>query len=564
MQNDLKRIKDKYGEDFSHLCRELFPTILETEGLLPTLIESKFYFSKFLYTDIIVNDLVSEFQSFINSLIATDNKKMINTNKSPYELLDEAGYILYECKTNKDIQKFKKYYKSEEKLCTFNDNRLKTNYVFFAVKKNVSSIKRENYTNPKRQDEYGTSVISIQFTRGDCNYVSIKNRYNHTVDNPDSTFGNNLDNIIVGLTQSFEREYNLNIGNTMNGDFELPDYVLATDGKFYKYNYEINNIYYCPDNIIIKNFKPLQIKKDRYIVFDYFLLDMKEKSINLCDNNINDSFTSYNENIENVEITKLNNRKYIILKKKNHQIVIVIDKANRMLSYYNDLIFNIDDNFLRNNIYLETMHLGRVKNISDNFMQCNVDLKYIEIPFLQKCGSCFLNANDNLKEVSFSNLKYVGDKFLVWNSSINNIYLPMLRQTGNYFMTNANIKHLELPNLVSVTDGFMSNNKKLSELYAPCLEQVGSKFLEFNNNLIVLKLPSLKRIGCQFLSSNMSLRELRLPSLEKIDDLYLTINEVLETVEMPADIIDDFMLYSGSFKNNFREKQKKLTLIKTS
>lgn len=232
MQNDLKRIKDKYGEDFSHLCRELFPTILETEGLLPTLIESKFYFSKFLYTDIIVNDLVSEFQSFINSLIATNNKKMINTNKSPYELLDEAGYILYECKTNKDIQKFKKYYKSEEKLCTFNDNRLKTNYVFFAVKKNVSSIKRENYTNPKRQDEYGTSVISIQFTRGDCNYVSIKNRYNHTVDNPDSTFGNNLDNIIVGLTQSFEREYNLNIGNTMNGDFELPDYVLATDGKF--------------------------------------------------------------------------------------------------------------------------------------------------------------------------------------------------------------------------------------------------------------------------------------------------------------------------------------------
>ena len=562
MQNDLKRIKDKYGEDFSHLCRELFPTILETEGLLPTLIESKFYFSKFLYTDIIVNDLVSEFQSFINSLIATNNKKMINTNKSPYELLDEAGYILYECKTNKDIRKFKKYYKSEEKLCTFNDNRLKTNYVFFAVKKNVSSIKRENYTNPKRQDEYGTSVISIQFTRGDCNYVSIKNRYNHTVDNPDSTFGNNLDNIIVGLTQSFEREYNLNIGNTMNGDFELPDYVLATDGKFYKYNYEINNIYYCPDNIIIKNFKPLQIKKDRYIVFDYFLLDMKEKSINLCDNNINDSFTSYNENIENVEITKLNNRKYIILKKKNHQIVIVIDKANRMLSYYNDLIFNIDDNFLRNNIYLETMHLGRVKNISDNFMQCNVDLKYIEIPFLQKCGSCFLNANDNLKEVSFSNLKYVGDKFLVWNSSINNIYLPMLRQTGNYFMTNANIKHLELPNLVSVTDGFMSNNKKLSELYAPCLEQVGSKFLEFNNNLTVLKLPSLKRIGCQFLSSNMSLRELRLPSLEKIDDLYLTINEVLETIEMPEDIIDDFILYYGSFKNNFREKQKKLTLIK--
>ena len=40
MQNDLKRIKDKYGEDFSHLCRELFPTILETEGLLPYILIS--------------------------------------------------------------------------------------------------------------------------------------------------------------------------------------------------------------------------------------------------------------------------------------------------------------------------------------------------------------------------------------------------------------------------------------------------------------------------------------------------------------------------------------------
>ena len=35
--------------------------------------------------------------------------------------LDEAGYILYECKTDADIQKFKKYYKKDEELCTFGD-----------------------------------------------------------------------------------------------------------------------------------------------------------------------------------------------------------------------------------------------------------------------------------------------------------------------------------------------------------------------------------------------------------------------------------------------------------
>jgi hypothetical protein len=35
---------------------------------------------------------------------------MGNTNKIPEELLLEKGYILYCCKTEEDIQQFKKYY----------------------------------------------------------------------------------------------------------------------------------------------------------------------------------------------------------------------------------------------------------------------------------------------------------------------------------------------------------------------------------------------------------------------------------------------------------------------
>ena len=34
MNSDLKLIKKKYGEEMSHLCHELFPVILEQEGLL--------------------------------------------------------------------------------------------------------------------------------------------------------------------------------------------------------------------------------------------------------------------------------------------------------------------------------------------------------------------------------------------------------------------------------------------------------------------------------------------------------------------------------------------------
>ena len=30
----------------------------------------------------------------------------LNTNKTPYELLSEVGYILYKCETKKNIQNF--------------------------------------------------------------------------------------------------------------------------------------------------------------------------------------------------------------------------------------------------------------------------------------------------------------------------------------------------------------------------------------------------------------------------------------------------------------------------
>ena len=42
MNNDLKIIKKKYGEKMMHFCRDLFPTILETEGLLPKLLMDNF------------------------------------------------------------------------------------------------------------------------------------------------------------------------------------------------------------------------------------------------------------------------------------------------------------------------------------------------------------------------------------------------------------------------------------------------------------------------------------------------------------------------------------------
>ena len=90
MEQDLKRIKKVYGEAMSRFCRETFPTILEKEGLLPKLLEKHFERSRFLYEDIIKNNKVEDFKNYIYSL-TEEKKQLFEVNKSPKELLNEAG-----------------------------------------------------------------------------------------------------------------------------------------------------------------------------------------------------------------------------------------------------------------------------------------------------------------------------------------------------------------------------------------------------------------------------------------------------------------------------------------
>ena len=142
---DLKYIKKHYGDNFAKLCRELFPTILETPGMLSKIISEKFDLSPTLYEDIL--PYKSDFKSYVFDAVKfeTDKEKIVN-KKSTKQLFDEAGYILYpECKTEDDIQRFKKYYAPGEELCTFDSNRLACCRVWFAVKKDVDKIRRKDF-----------------------------------------------------------------------------------------------------------------------------------------------------------------------------------------------------------------------------------------------------------------------------------------------------------------------------------------------------------------------------------------------------------------------------------
>lgn len=65
MNYDLIKIKEKYGEKMMHLCRNIFSTILEQEGLLFNTLEANFAYSKFLYDDIVNNELIDSFKNYI-------------------------------------------------------------------------------------------------------------------------------------------------------------------------------------------------------------------------------------------------------------------------------------------------------------------------------------------------------------------------------------------------------------------------------------------------------------------------------------------------------------------
>ncbi len=96
MNKDLKIIKKKYGESMAHLCREIFPTLLETEGLLLSLLQSKFHENHSLYDDIKETYQLADFKNYIYSLVDVENKNYIfNFEFYDIEQLPTSGDYIY-------------------------------------------------------------------------------------------------------------------------------------------------------------------------------------------------------------------------------------------------------------------------------------------------------------------------------------------------------------------------------------------------------------------------------------------------------------------------------------
>lgn len=518
---ELKQIKKKYGEKFMQMCRSKFPTILAHEGQLLEILQSTISdTSETLVEDIQRHQLEKEFIDYIYSEFEEQTKEPVVINKTPYELLEEAGYDLVECTSEKEIQSYKKYYASGEQLCTFNGDRLDECIVFWAVKKNVKDIKREDFDNPERDDEYGTSVMSIQFTRAGKSRVSIKNRYNHTVMHPDATLDNDLDKIAPGLTYSFKtllQERGLDFAGGTS-EFRIPGYIQANDGIFYKYNACIGNTYYCPDNIVIESRVPRKLENpEKQILIDCFILDTENKTIRMFDENEKDSFTDTFVNIQKIEIKKDketgDGRKHITIYKEVQEepIIITIDKDDRIIGYQNSDLQQVGDNFLSHSIGIETL----------------------DVPKLERAGDDFLTWSRSLKSLNISSLIEVGDRALLGAQSIKEISAPKLKKAGGEFCYNANsLKSLDAPELVEISDSALSCANSLQEINASKLEKVGDYFCS-NNSFHSLDLPSLKKAGEDFCAYSSELRHIKLPQLRMVGGFFCMDAPKLSSVNLP-------------------------------
>lgn len=412
--------------------------------------------------------------------------KMHSTGKEgvfidPFKLLDEAGYKAFYVDSLEKQNSIKKYFDLDEELCTFDDQeRFKKYHIIHCVKKNVDEIRRSNFLHPKREDAYGTSVISIQMSKKG-GFIKITNRYNHTVENPDNTFHSNPDNIIQGLTYAFERYFHIDFGRTV----EVPNGFVFFNNQLFKINFERQNVFFG-DGFYIKEGKIFHLNKDYEILADTYIINLKNRTIT--------SPVKVSERI----LTALKNE--------------VVDKK-----------LSVQKDGKRHIIYMDESPFMVVK---ENRIQelCFERMTEFYLP-IERLGI--------LKKLTFKNLKKVGANFLLGCWNISELDMPDLIMAGNSFCRYSHVSSLNAPRLIKVGDYSLSSTA-FKELNLPMLKIIGESSLSQNEQLENLSLENLGTVAPKCISSNPCLKKVHMPLVRTIKTASFLNNYSLEQVYFPV------------------------------
>ena len=533
-----KKLKKQNGEAAAHIIRDA--VLLDVPNIVHIL--------EFAGNNPIdIKNLVP----VIREIYKTQKQSDVHTDKNPLELLSEAGYDAFVVKTEEQKNSIKKYFRYGEALCTFGDaTRHENYYMIHAVKRGADKIKPAQ--KPQRDDEYGTSVISIQIAKSG-GFISIKNRYNHTVDNPDATFNNNPDEIIPGLSESLKKYFDVDF-NVSHAP--MPHNYRMVNDQLVRYNCEINNIYFGPD-YYFSGSEITKLNTDYELMLDCFILNIKTGEISDIAQE-HKFFTQHRYLDTGIQVscgtdsasTILNivcfGKKITVQKNpqnKTERKIFADDKHIITVNNKGDIVeLNLPgikflyDGFLHNNhtlrkfsapdceviannclvnAQIEKLYIPAAKKVGDYFCfhnNQNLSELYaqkvqefgdycfshtptnqpLNFPNLKKTGESFFLRNENAPEIYMPNVEYFGRNCLLFNKVIQVVEFPKLRETDGYFMGNVeNLKSLSVPELRVAGDGFLANNNSVKFLNAPKLELPGQYFLQDNTTLIELNAPNV-------------------------------------------------------------------------
>lgn len=129
--------------------------------------------------------------------------------------------------------------------------------------------------------------------------------------------------------------------------------------------------------MILRNVIKDYIEKEKYIVIDYFVLDIVNKELFLYDNRLKDSF------IDDIDIKKIGIKRYkdkkiiTIIPNNGIDIIIEINLKNQIIGYKNNNIVSVKDNFLCDNTTINEIIMNNLKIAGNYFLEKNKCLKKI-------------------------------------------------------------------------------------------------------------------------------------------------------------------------------------------
>lgn len=539
-----EQIKKQNGEHFAKTIRAFDNGIFDIPGIVD-----------------IVKYAGREAEPILNYLVSLKNIHIEASAdyKDPLQLLDEAGYNAYYVHSLQEQNAIKKYFAPDEELCTFFDEmRFQRFYIINAVKKNVDTIKREDFRgHEKREDAYGTSVISIQILRKG-GFISIKNRYNDAVENPDNTFGSNPDNIIKGLSSALRQKFKTDFSSQTT---VLPDNYVSLNNKIFHYHTEVGNSY-IGSNFIATNNDITTIDKDKELILDHWVFNIKDRKLR-------DIAPDYyrKDGFPEVLLQEIQGKKVQLIKNPDHSHTLLADGKPVLTEKDGELIeltiraskIPLNKPFLMENRHLRVLNLPNVKVLGNDVLTNNISLQKLYAPNIQKFGKNCLCENKMLRAVDLPNAQIFGDNFMENNVCCHTFNAPNVVEFGDFCLNqNKCIESLCFPHVLRIGDDFLIKNKILHEFIAPNFKSMGRYFLASNLELTSLDLDSVRNLGEGFLQQNTKLSHLGANNVTYIDSECLANNLLMQELFLPnvETIEDNFMMANKQIKRFLAPKLK--------